>query len=510
VTRQESACREYAVERGLTIVATESDNDISAFRGRRRPGWESLLSRVEKGEIDGILVWHTDRLYRRMADLVTLVQTVKERKIQIYSVKAGDVDLSTANGILNAEIMGAVAGHEVRHKSERQIAKAKELAQSGAWSGNRPPLGYRRHPTDKHALVIHEAEADMLRQARRRILAGHGVTDTTRWAKELLEGSDTLRKTLTPTNFRNIMLSPTIAGYRVHVPQAERDDWDRRRSEGRSLPTDYTYGPQHKFPGKWDAIFTEEEWQSISAFLTKPDRVNPGRAPKSLLSGVLTCHLCGSVLGYSKTAGANPAYKCSNDSLNCKGVGISAAPIEDYLTGIAGALIANSPFTVGEPTVKSAPDLDEMDKLQARETRLLDLYEGGVISKNVLQERLDVVRARIFQIQSERDQVLDLAARNAEIHDSMQRWTTLDTAERRAVLKWLFIKVTILPTQKIWGRNFQPLRVVPWYRGGQEPSVEGPLEELRLAEDAQIEKVAERKRVEAARREERLGKGGLK
>ena len=38
-------------------------------RGVRRPGWERLLERVEAGESDGIVVWHTDRLFRQPRDL---------------------------------------------------------------------------------------------------------------------------------------------------------------------------------------------------------------------------------------------------------------------------------------------------------------------------------------------------------------------------------------------------------------------------------------------------------
>jgi site-specific DNA recombinase len=41
---------------------------LSAWkRGVRRPGWE----RVESGESDGIVVWHTDRLFRQPRDLET-------------------------------------------------------------------------------------------------------------------------------------------------------------------------------------------------------------------------------------------------------------------------------------------------------------------------------------------------------------------------------------------------------------------------------------------------------
>jgi site-specific DNA recombinase len=38
---------------------------LSAWKeGVRRKGWERLLELVESGESDGIVVWHTDRLFR--------------------------------------------------------------------------------------------------------------------------------------------------------------------------------------------------------------------------------------------------------------------------------------------------------------------------------------------------------------------------------------------------------------------------------------------------------------
>lgn len=45
-------------------------------RGRRvyaAPVWERLLERVQAGESDGIVVWHTDRLFRQPRDLEALI-----------------------------------------------------------------------------------------------------------------------------------------------------------------------------------------------------------------------------------------------------------------------------------------------------------------------------------------------------------------------------------------------------------------------------------------------------
>ena len=138
------------------------------------------------------------------------------------------------------------------------------------------------------------------------------------------------------------------------------------------MPGDYVMRSEHILPGRWEPIFSDDEWKSIVFFLTKPERRNPGRAPKSLLSGVLVCALCGSKMGYSTSRDnvgwvtPKPSYKCANDSYDCKGVGIAAEPIEQYMTGIVRAMLDRSePFEIGLPSIRSLPDMSERDRLNA-------------------------------------------------------------------------------------------------------------------------------------------------
>jgi site-specific DNA recombinase len=52
------------------VLCAELDDGLLAWKkGVRRPGWE----RVQACESDGILVWHTDRLFRQPRDLETLI-----------------------------------------------------------------------------------------------------------------------------------------------------------------------------------------------------------------------------------------------------------------------------------------------------------------------------------------------------------------------------------------------------------------------------------------------------
>ncbi|MGC8628409.1 MAG: recombinase family protein, partial [Acidimicrobiales bacterium] len=69
VARQEAECRALAERLGWSVAKVYADNDISAYRRRRRPGYEALLAAVKQGQVDGLVVWHNDRLHRQQREL---------------------------------------------------------------------------------------------------------------------------------------------------------------------------------------------------------------------------------------------------------------------------------------------------------------------------------------------------------------------------------------------------------------------------------------------------------
>ena len=56
-------CRELARRKGWAVIEPAyEDNDLSAFSGKRRPGYEQLLADAKAGRINVIVAWHADRL----------------------------------------------------------------------------------------------------------------------------------------------------------------------------------------------------------------------------------------------------------------------------------------------------------------------------------------------------------------------------------------------------------------------------------------------------------------
>src|SRR5262245_50374036 len=131
VARQEADCRRLADEKGWQIVEVFTDNDTSAYSGKRRPGYERLVERVRAGEVKAVVAWHPDRLHRSPKELETFIDVVAAAKAKVVTVTAGAYDLATPSGRMTARVVGAVARHESEHKSERIRRKHRELAEHG-------------------------------------------------------------------------------------------------------------------------------------------------------------------------------------------------------------------------------------------------------------------------------------------------------------------------------------------------------------------------------------------
>lgn len=191
-----------------------------------RPEFERLLACAAAGDFDNVIVWATDRLYRRMADLVRITAELAPHA-RIHVVTGGEVDLSTADGILRAQVMGSVAEFESRRKGERVKARARQRAAQGIMTASMRPIGWRwadpcpgdetcRHKTkcgpgqrprwgSRAGLVLDADEAPAIAECYRRIRDGATLTATVRWAAT--QGLD-----MHATTLRGVLLNPRNAG----------------------------------------------------------------------------------------------------------------------------------------------------------------------------------------------------------------------------------------------------------------------------------------------------------
>jgi len=112
----------------------------------------------------------------------------------------GEIDLSTPTGRLVARTLGAAARHESEHKSERMRRARLQAAEQG-----RPhPSGQRGYGYAADRITIIDQEAEVVREAATRILAGES------------QGS-----VAADLNGRGI---PTATGKQYGLPELPQDD----------------------------------------------------------------------------------------------------------------------------------------------------------------------------------------------------------------------------------------------------------------------------------------------
>jgi site-specific DNA recombinase len=107
---QAEKIRAMAVVHGAELIDIIVDGGESA-KSLNRPGMARLLSLVDAGEVQTVIIAKLDRLTRSVKDLCTLLERFTRRGVALVSV-AESLDTSSAAGRLVLNIMTAVSKWE--------------------------------------------------------------------------------------------------------------------------------------------------------------------------------------------------------------------------------------------------------------------------------------------------------------------------------------------------------------------------------------------------------------
>ena len=123
-----------------------------------RPGWNQLADAIRTGKVSAVVVWRLDRLGRTASGLTTLFDELRQRKVNLVSLKDG-LDLSTPAGRLMANVLASVAQFETEVRGERVRAGQSAARAAGKkWGGSQP--GKRKKVKPVHERTIRRMKAD--------------------------------------------------------------------------------------------------------------------------------------------------------------------------------------------------------------------------------------------------------------------------------------------------------------------------------------------------------------
>lgn len=112
---------------GWEIVQVFEDM-VSGSKGRQqRPGLDALLKGVARRSFDLVAAWSVDRLGRSLADLLTTLQELHAKKVDLYLHQQG-LDTTTPAGRAMFQMLGVFAEFEraiIQERIKSGLARAK-------------------------------------------------------------------------------------------------------------------------------------------------------------------------------------------------------------------------------------------------------------------------------------------------------------------------------------------------------------------------------------------------
>jgi len=137
-----------------------------------RPGLQQILSLIQAGKVQAVIVAKLDRLTRSVKDLCGLLELFEKRNVALISV-AESLDTSSAAGRLVITIMGAVSQWEREAIGERTREALRHKRSNGERVGN-IEFGYRL-ASDGRRVERDPAEQAILKAIRELRAQGHSL-----------------------------------------------------------------------------------------------------------------------------------------------------------------------------------------------------------------------------------------------------------------------------------------------------------------------------------------------
>jgi DNA invertase Pin-like site-specific DNA recombinase len=402
------------------------DNDRSATKANViRPAYELMCKDIRAGNIDAIITWRSDRLYRTLRDLLPFIDLImnSKKRIPIETCQTGLIDLTTDSGRMTAKILAAVSENEGEVRTARQMRALEQIARSGRGWGVRA-FGYNGDH-DNPQLVPEEADA--VRQAYADVLAGASLYSIARkWNAEGLKTPRTNGAPWNGTSLRRLLINPRYAGLRSFRGEIIGD-------------------------GDWPPIVSRDTWEAVCYLLADPKRRKSQSTVRTqLLGGILCCGTCGSGLVSGKQSRTGtPIYRCRNYETCKAGVGRRRDWIDEWVREIVIKKLQKGAWAdAAQLNREDAQALhEEAEQIRLRMDSLAnDFAEGDLtpsqlrVANEKLQQKLSVIEHKLSR--AARSHVFDAVLGATDIGKA---YDDLPLDRKRALIEAMIDRIEVHP-----------------------------------------------------------------
>ena len=490
-----------------------------------RPGLERVRDLAAEGQIQVALAYSPDRLSRKYAYQILLIEEFARNGVETVFVKSPQGD--SAEDQLLVQFQGMIAEYERAQILERSRRGKRHRAQAGEVSVmSGAPYGYRYiRKTDEMpaAYVVDEAEARTVRRVyemytveglsigeitRRLNTEGVPARKASRWERSVVWG------VLRNPAYRGVAcFGKTRISARTRVMRPQR----RRGTTTPSITAGHQRPREEWIEIPVPALVTEESFARAQELLYQ-NKIRSRRrtiAP-SVVQGLVSCAKCGYALSRTSTqttARKIHYYKCiGSDSWRklggpvCDNGRFIRQEFLDQIVWTEVIRLLEEPALIhqeldrrlaaartSDPTAKREQSLQrELTHVGKGIERLLTAYQEGLLSLEQLRERMPALRHRQQTLSAELQAIADrtndratflrlaetLTAFLARLRSAAE---TLSVIERQKIVR-LLVKDVLVGEDTITIRHSIPIPSSPPQNGGPDDP-NGPNYLLRKGRD---------------------------
>jgi site-specific DNA recombinase len=488
IASQVTALLQYAESHGY-VVPSEWRFQDEGYSGATllRPGLEALRDLAAGGQLDGVLIYSPDRLSRKYAYQVLLVEELTRCGVEVIFLKAPSSE--TPEDQLLVQFQGMIAEYERAQIAERSRRGKRHRAQQGSvnvLSG--APYGYRYVKKSENSAAYYkviESEAKVVQMvfdcytrqnqsinAIARMLNERQIptrTGVTRWERSTVWGMLRNPAYRGRACFGKTEIRPR---QRITRPLRQRNGFTNRNSANQERPR------QEWIEIPVPALISDEVFSLAQEQLVKNKRYSRRRTIEpTLLQGMLVCEHCGYALYRCSTRTSRRKiyyYRClgSDAYRHLRGALCDRRPIrQDYLDAAVWKEVMR---LLEDPSLiqmelnrrlKAAKNTDplrrrvdnlqqERSRLANRTERLITAYQEDLLNLDELRRHIPELRKQQQAVESELESLettitnqskyLRLLDGLSDFRERLrERADTLDIGERQKILRLLAKEVLV-------------------------------------------------------------------
>jgi len=471
-------CRAYLHDQGWMEVLALEENDTrtSQYSTEPRPKYEQeLIPAVKQDCVEVILVTEMPRLYRRMEELLELINLASTTSLLLIQTTDGiRYDLSTPEGRKAAMDAVSNAIYESAMLSRRLLRKKAIRASEGKYLGGYRAYGYEGPKYDDEGLltnrgrinmVVIESEATVIKTCVQRLIGGEPITTVIR-----------------DLNANGI---PSPAGRQWNIGNFKRTITRKRyvifdNSDSGQRGTLEYRGREYR--AKWPGLITREQYELMMAQLnmrSQPWAHGLQNGRRYLLTGLIYCDCGNRMTGSKRYDTGQRRYRCNKfdnhgNTVGCGHLFRAAEPVDLLVTEKVFKVLDNSQVVQAlarqDESEESSQLIDKLVRIQRHRQEIVAEYGRGEHSKGDYKALLLAADEAIAATQAQLAKYTQARITDAigNIDKLRETWESASIDWRRSVINLVIGKVVLHPMKStgtaLWhGFRFDPRSVeVVW------------------------------------------------